>query len=479
MTDSTYMVGPGISFYRSDGDLSITFNATRPRVVDIELKLYDIFIPILGFLIITTNTVIVVSSGLILYKGPHPRATYIFLGNVALADLITGVAVIFGLYYPSASRTEVVCAVEIGMTVSASMASVYSIGLIGVDRFLYILYGLTYQRYIYPNRARFMVLCTWVLAIVIGFLPAMGYRQNTYNGKLCWFIIIEPPELVLITTTIGLVPLVLVIILYSIILYHALRKISQLKLAAKNRQGTDSGNLRMFRGGTQSSTLSVIPDNPGINGDLNCDEAPSRRCCGLCKRKSAKVQITPVYNPSKWKAIKIVVLTTGCFFVTWFPYFVASAMHAVCDPKQTPKFCDGLRVALASPLAILGLSNSLLNPIIYAWWHNGFRESLRKICRNCCGKEGFVCGAESSSTSQQTIRTQNTFLHKSKRKSDTEASDQESNPIMKSRPTYRRTFQQIGAQNFNYDGGTDEDLPPNRKIEVTAEVRLVEPSTVV
>lgn len=51
------------------------------------------------------------------------------------------------------------------MIVSATVTSVYSVGLIAIDRFLYILYGLQYQRWIYPNRARLLILITWVIGM--------------------------------------------------------------------------------------------------------------------------------------------------------------------------------------------------------------------------------------------------------------------------------------------------------------------------
>lgn len=54
-----------------------------------------------------------------------------------------------------------------GMIVSAIITSVYSIGLISVDRYLYIVYGLQYQRYIYPLRARIMIISTWILGMYI------------------------------------------------------------------------------------------------------------------------------------------------------------------------------------------------------------------------------------------------------------------------------------------------------------------------
>lgn len=50
-----------------------------------------------------------------------------------------------------------------GMIVSATLVSVFSVGLIAVDRFLFIMYGLQYQRYIYPTRARILIFLTWFL----------------------------------------------------------------------------------------------------------------------------------------------------------------------------------------------------------------------------------------------------------------------------------------------------------------------------
>lgn len=50
----------------------------------------------------------------IFYLGQQPRSTYLFLGNVALSDLVTGIAVIFGQYYPREYRDEYSCAIQIG-----------------------------------------------------------------------------------------------------------------------------------------------------------------------------------------------------------------------------------------------------------------------------------------------------------------------------------------------------------------------------
>jgi hypothetical protein len=48
------------------------------------------------------------------FPGQQPKSTYLFLGNVAMADLVTGVAVLFGQFYPRQYRDEMSCAIQIG-----------------------------------------------------------------------------------------------------------------------------------------------------------------------------------------------------------------------------------------------------------------------------------------------------------------------------------------------------------------------------
>lgn len=74
---------------------------------------------------------------------------------------------------------------------------------------------------------------------------------------------------------------------------------------------------------------------------------------------------------NKWKAIKVVLFTSGAFLITWGPYFISSITYTFMDNSPARK---SLQVLISSPLAILGFVNSFLNPIIYAWWHKSFRK---------------------------------------------------------------------------------------------------------
>ncbi|KAJ8942786.1 hypothetical protein NQ314_009954 [Rhamnusium bicolor] len=291
--------------------------------------LYDYLIPAIGTLIIILNLAVVISSGLILKKGQQPRSTYLFLGNVAMTDLITGVAVVFGQAFPKGKRDHYLCAVQLGMIVSSTLTSVYSVGLIAVDRFLYILHGMKYQTWVYPTRARLLICLSWMIGLIIGFMPLLGWYGNTDNGNICWFIVLAPKELVLLTVLMGVIPIILVLFLYSIILYHAVKKIIQLQQSENRSNGNidddpSSGNIRMFRGG-------------GNKSESDLDELPQQEEKGFL-RFFKKKPSNSVKAPNKWKAIKVVLFTTGSFVITWSPYFITSLIYVFnCDIDNTSK----------------------------------------------------------------------------------------------------------------------------------------------
>lgn len=236
------------------------------------------------------------------------------------------------------------------MIVSSTLASIWSVLLIGIDRFFYIVHALKYQLWLSPRRARWLIFGTWILGLIIGFMPAMGWKGWTNGGKYCWFIRLAPHGLVLLTGTVGFLPIIIITVLYMIILYKALQNVVQLQKSDREasvhhvpKDDNDPNNIRIFRGGQSSRQNNVHNKNQ--------------------------------HSPKKSRAIIVVVLTTGSFILTWVPYFVASTMYVFCEKRATDEnMCKPLRLAIASPLAILGFINSLLNPLIYAWWHKGFRK---------------------------------------------------------------------------------------------------------
>jgi len=223
-------------------------------------------------------------------------------------------------------------------------------------------------------------------------MPAMGWKGRTNGGKYCWFIYLAPHGLILLTGTLGFLPIVIITLLYMVILHKALRKVVQLQKSDHEasvhrvpKDDNDPNSIRIFRGGQNSRELNAHNKNQ--------------------------------HSPKKSRAIIVVVLTTVSFILTWVPYFVASTVYVFCDKRATDEnTCKALGLAIASPLAILGFMNSLLNPLIYAWWHKGFRKYVftkilgTKQNRRRLPKEK----ASTSSTSTKTTRSSNTTSNHSR-----------------------------------------------------------------
>lgn len=69
------------------------------------------------------------------------------------------------------------------------------------------------------------------------------------------------------------------------------------------------------------------------------------------------------------KALRTVGVLVGCFLVLWCPFFVTCIVHLLCE---SCKLAD----VLENHLWLLGLCNSLINPLVYAFWQREVRLQL-------------------------------------------------------------------------------------------------------
>uniref|UniRef100_A0A3B5MNK9 G-protein coupled receptors family 1 profile domain-containing protein n=1 Tax=Xiphophorus couchianus TaxID=32473 RepID=A0A3B5MNK9_9TELE len=72
------------------------------------------------------------------------------------------------------------------------------------------------------------------------------------------------------------------------------------------------------------------------------------------------------------KALRTVGVLVGCFLVLWSPFFVVCIVHLLC------RECD-LKGVLENYLWLLGLLNSLINPLVYACWQKEVRLQLSNM----------------------------------------------------------------------------------------------------
>lgn len=131
-------------------------------------------------------------------------------------------------------------------------------------------------------------------------------------------------------------------------------------------------------------SIYTIESNSDANISNSVINVASQKKWGCRKKQKPK-------QPNKWRAITVVMLTSGSFIVTWLPFFIVVIFFVLCEDKLTNPQCYSYRSLMAGPLASLAFFNSILNPLIYAWWHRGFQKTVKmlfqKYRRRYCSKD--------------------------------------------------------------------------------------------
>ena len=233
----------------------------------------------------------------------------------------------------------------LGFIVIMTAGSLLFMMLMSIDRYIYLIHGLHYRDIMTMTRIHISSGVIWSSAFILGFLPAFGWRTD-YTEK-CFYVKVAAPNCILTVINIGIyIPLTVIVVVYAIVFYKAIQHVKKAKEQAKALKAGNKYN-------------AAKKENVPAGGTT---------------------PTTTLFNvsPAALRAFKTAVLIVGAFVVTWLPYFVVSFLYVFSSPGT--KYHTSLLTLLATTLAILGFINSLLNPIIYAWWNKGFRSNtLRNI----------------------------------------------------------------------------------------------------
>uniref|UniRef100_A0A1B6DX19 G-protein coupled receptors family 1 profile domain-containing protein n=1 Tax=Clastoptera arizonana TaxID=38151 RepID=A0A1B6DX19_9HEMI len=400
----------------------------------------------MGLLSVLSNMLVLISSGLILKSKVHPRSTYMFLGNLALADLMHGLVFLYIVTFYHTIHRGPACIGIIGITSSYVIECSLSVCLIAVDRYIYIHHGLYYSRWMTTKRTRYILLGSWTLSLLIGISPQILFADSSVDGEICSFFAVTPLYVMILMSLAGLLPEVVTISLYVLIFKIAIKtnravnKGSRKKVSRKVKdrdsgisikdedKRNSSGSATNFNFGFKNvtsqecntsedaneqtkfkvddndrqsvvSNISLNINKSVLDGgndiqkfDLNTskidtfsiklddDEKPTTP---TEKGNKAKPQ-----NMLKIKSTMIVFLAMCSFTVTWGPCFVCLMIYPIfCSNHTESKICWNLGNILLFVVINVGLLNALMNPIIYCWWHRGFRNSLSKVCCKKASRE--------------------------------------------------------------------------------------------
>ncbi|XP_034463341.1 glucose-dependent insulinotropic receptor [Hippoglossus hippoglossus] len=322
---------------------------TRPRVMGSILSFA-------ACLIISTNLLVAVALLKLLLK--KNSQSWCFVLNLALADALVGVA-ITGLatedfnsdkvpqgrhsHVPAAPPTNATppaqgrtrCLMRMAFVMSPCTASIMSMFLISLDRYAAIKRPLRYSLLSGRGTAVGSLLTLWISSFTVGFSPVMvrQLQAEGYNGFCAFFSVIHE---------------VGVIVLFSVCFFPILSMfiyiyLDILKIACSHQKQI----FQVRQAGSRTTD----------HGHGHGHQHPQHH-----------QQLRSGY----WthvKALRTVALLVGCFSVLWCPFFVVCIVHILCQS------CE-LTEVLENHLWLLGLTNSLINPLVYAFWQREVRLQL-------------------------------------------------------------------------------------------------------
>ncbi|NXG21447.1 ADA1A protein, partial [Grallaria varia] len=285
--------------------------------------------------------------------------THYYIINLAVADLLLTSTVL-----PFSATMEILgywafgrifCNIWAAVDVLCCTASIMSLCIISIDRYIGVSYPLRYPSIMTERRGLLALLCVWALSLVISIGPLFGWKEPAPEDETICQITEEPGYVLFSALGSFYLPLAIILVMYCRVYV----------VAKRENKGLTSG-LKTEKSHSEEVTLRIHRRNaPGAGGSAPNPKSKHHFSVRLLKFSREK------------KAAKTLGIVVGCFVLCWLPFFVVMPLGSFFPAIKPPD-------TLFKITFWLGYLNSCINPIIYPCSSQEFKRAFQNVLKAQC-----------------------------------------------------------------------------------------------